>query len=103
MAADVANSAVGTAQAFTSRDEAERAAMAECHGKGGQSCELVAWAENRCLAMAWPDPKIGGVPATASGKKKAEAERKAVKLCAGHDGQCGVLISMCNEPKFHEY
>lgn len=103
MAADVPNNAVGTAQAFSSRDEAERAAEAECRSNGGQACEVVAWAENRCLAMAWPNGKGGGVPATASGKTKKEVDRKAMKLCVAHDGKCEVLVSICNEPKFHKY
>lgn len=102
LAADVANNAVGTGQGYSSREEAEHFAVSECRKNGGGNCEILSWVKNGCLALAWPYGKGGGTPATATGKRIREAERRALGSCIAKDGRCEVVVSSCNQAKFHK-
>lgn len=103
IAIDLAANAVGTSDSHASRLKAEEAALLGCRIEGGVNCDLVAWAENQCLALAWPRGDGGGFAGTGRGKTQSQAEKKSLSNCKAHDGKCEVLWSKCNEPVFHRY
>jgi hypothetical protein len=103
VAMDLAANVVGTSDNHVSRAAAEGAAIQACHSKGASNCELYAWAENQCLALAWPTGGGGGVARTGLGKTKLLAEKKALTRCIANKGKCEVMWSACNEPVFHPY
>ncbi|RXR08512.1 DUF4189 domain-containing protein [Pseudoxanthomonas composti] len=103
LAVDVNATVIGASDNRVSRIDAEDAAIAGCHSKGGSNCSVLAWSANQCMALAWPVGGRGGMTGTGVGKNSAKAGKHALSRCAAPDGSCKVIWAACNKPIFHPY
>lgn len=94
-----AGGAVGSALGASSKEEAERRALADCKQKGGRACQIGIAYHNQCGVMAVGEKKFF----TASAGSEAEAKTYGLETCKKEDANCRIYYSACTEPKFHRY
>lgn len=90
---------LGTASGASSKEEAERLALADCKAKGGGACKIGMAYRNQCVAMVLGDVKYF----TASAASLKEAKDEGIQYCRENDKTCSVYYSACTEPIFHQY
>lgn len=90
---------LGTAVGASSKEEAERIALADCKAKGGGACEVKLAYHNQCGVMVLGDKKFF----TAHGSSEKEAAKEGIEYCKASDSNCSVYYSACTEPVFHKY
>jgi hypothetical protein len=95
IATDSMKGSLGSATDLPSRDEAERAALADCQAKGGSQCKLQVSYGNGCAAMV-----AGNKEFNVNGAATLdEAVRIGMKMCAkAGDSNCHVYYSACSLP-----
>ena len=94
---DETTGAIGTSWGYSSKAEANQAALQYCRANGGRNCQWAASGQNRCLALA-----IGtnGAWAPALGSYPKTAMDKAVSACSKSGGSdCHVPVNAhpCSE------
>jgi len=82
---------------YSSRNEAERRAIAECKARdGGGDCATEIWFYDNCAALA-----VGASTArhAAYAADKAAASRRALEACKGRNGgaACEIKASVCSQ------
>ena len=91
---------LGTALGASSKEEAERLALADCKAKGGGACEVEIAYHNQCAVMVTGQVNYR----FASAGSISEASQLGIKLCEERgDNNCMVYYSACTEPTFHHY
>lgn len=90
---------LGTAVGASSKEEAERLALADCKAKGGGACEIDIAYHNQCAVMILGDKFIS----TFSNATIEEASERGLAHCRDTDTNCRVYYSACTEPIFHRY
>ncbi|WP_434032052.1 DUF4189 domain-containing protein [[Pseudomonas] boreopolis] len=91
-ASDTKSGAIGVATGLASKGKAEKAAIADCRGKGGSDCRTLLAYYNQCAAVAWGD----GALQASSAARKEEAEERALGLCARNGKSCEIFFSECS-------
>lgn len=95
IATDEPHGIVGSVTGLSSRQAAERGAMADCAAKGGQHCKLETWYSNGCAALVVGD-HVYNVTAEAS---LEQATEQGMKICSrGGVTGCHVHFSACSLP-----
>lgn len=90
---------LGTALGASTKEEAERLALADCEAKGGESCQVDLVYQNQCAAMVIGDKRL-----RLQGAESIEAASElAMSRCNESDSNCRVYYSACTEPVFHKY
>lgn len=95
IATDTPKGILGTSTNRQTAQDAESAAMLDCHAKGGSSCEVQISYANGCAAMVVGDKLMN----TKGGSSKDSAEQKALSKCQEEDKNCRVYYSACSLPK----
>ncbi len=90
---------LGTALGASSKQEAERRALADCNAKGGGGCKISISYRNQCAVMILGQTKYF----TASAASLEEATSDGIQRCEAGDTSCQVYYSACTEPVFHRY
>lgn len=90
---------LGTAVGASSKEEAERVALADCKAKGGGACEVQIAYHNQCGVMTIGNERLF----TASAGTVEEAKEYGLELCQAKDTNCRVYYSACTEPIFHRF
>lgn len=90
---------VGAAVGSSSKEEAERTALADCKAKGGGACKVLIAYHNQCGVMVVGEKKTF----TASGGSPEHAAKVGIEYCEANDTNCSVYYSACSEPIFHKY
>lgn len=90
---------LGTALGASSKEEAERLALADCTAKGGGACEVQIAYHNQCGVMTVGEKKFF----TASAGSESEAKAYGLELCEKEDNNCSVYYAACSEPIFHRF
>ena len=90
---------LGTALGASSKEEAERLALADCKAKGGGACEVDLAYHNQCAVMVLGDKVFN----TAHAASIEEASNLGLQQCEVESGNCKVYYSACTEPIFHKY
>lgn len=90
---------LGTAVGASSKEEAERLALADCQAKGGGSCQVDLVYHNQCAAMVVGDKRL-----RLQGAESVEAASElAMSRCEESDTNCKVYYSACTKPIFHKF
>lgn len=90
---------LGTALGASSKEEAERLALADCKAKGGGACEVNLAYHNQCAVMI-----VGDKYLTSYGNATIEeATSRGLEACRKDNTNCRVYYSACTEPIFHKY
>lgn len=95
IATDAAKGSLGTAVNLQSKNEAERAALADCQSKGGLHCKLQIAYDSECAAMILGD-KVFNVAADAPVDKAVQAGMASCSTANDHS--CRVYYSACSLP-----
>jgi serine/threonine-protein kinase len=82
----------GWGKDYPSRQQAEKAALANC-AKYAEDCSVVVWFKNACGALSL-GPKGAG---WAWAHKQSDADRAATRACAQHSNACTVTQRMCTK------
>lgn len=90
---------LGTAVGASSKEEAERIALADCKTKGGGACEVDIAYHNQCAVMILGDKFIS----TFGNATVEEASERGLTHCRKSDTNCRVYYSACTKPIFHKY
>lgn len=90
---------LGTAVGASSKDEAERLALADCEAKGGGACKVQVAYHNQCGVMVLGTNELF----TARAGSIKDVEDQGLNYCRKHDTNCRVYYSACTEPVFHRY
>lgn len=93
IATDAPHAALGAVTGSKNKSGAERAAIADCHAKGGVDCQVQVSYANSCAALA-VSASSGG---TASRADVSEAQQAALDVCKqGGGSDCRVYYSACS-------
>ncbi|WP_190238574.1 DUF4189 domain-containing protein [Marilutibacter maris] len=90
---------IGEALGASSKEEAERTALADCEAKGGGACRVDIAYHNQCAVMVVGEKFLN----TARAGSVDEASDLGVSYCEEKDRNCRVHYSACTEPVFHRY
>lgn len=90
---------LGTALGASSKEEAERLALADCEAKGGGACEVNLAYHNQCAVMIVGDNYLTSY----SNATIEEATARGLRECGKDNTNCRVYYSACTEPIFHHY
>ncbi len=90
---------LGTAVGASSKEEAERIALADCKAKGGGACKVDVAYHNQCAAMVLGERTYSWARAAS----EAEAAEIGMGDCKKGNENCRVYYSACTEPIFHKY
>ncbi len=91
---------LGTALGASSKQEAERRALADCKTKGGGGACLVEIAyHNQCAAMILGERTYS----LARAISVESASEIGIRKCREKNKSCSVYYSACTEPIFHNY
>lgn len=90
---------LGTATGASSKEEAERLALADCEAKGGGACQIELAYHNQCAVMTLGDKFLGSAHAVSVER----ATEIGIAGCQKTDTNCRVYYSACTEPIFHKY
>lgn len=90
---------LGAALGASSKEEAERLALADCKAKGGGACEVRLAYHNQCAVMVLGN----NIYRTASAGSIEGAAEISIGACSKEDTNCRVYYSACTEPIFHRY
>lgn len=92
IAADATSASLGTVVGMSSKQEAQRAALAQCRAKGGQKCEVDLIYYNQCAVMILGNKTYN----TASAQTIERAAELGMKTCNADDTNCRVYYSDCS-------
>jgi len=95
IATDEPKGVLGAVTGLSSKSEAQQAALADCHAKGGAPCKLEIAYDNECAALVVgkKDYSIN------TGATASAANQLAMKTCsADGDPSCHVYYSACSLP-----
>ena len=85
--------AYGFAWDYSTRDEAQEAAMNACLDSGGSNCAVLAWFQNGCGALAMDQY---GMAQGKGSRTQEQAEARALRTCEAAEGVgCAVVASAC--------
>lgn len=90
---------LGTALGASSKEEAERLALADCKQKGGGACQVNLAYQNQCAVMIVGDKYLTSY----SNATIDQAKERGLTECQKDNSNCRVYYSACTEPKFHRY
>lgn len=86
---------LGAVTGLTSKSDAQRLAIADCHAKGGIQCEVEVAYDNECAAMVLGHKEHSSNAAATTD----EAVSLGMKICANAgDTNCHVYYSACSLP-----
>lgn len=94
IATDSIKGVLGIATNVTSKEEAQKTAMADCQANGGTQCKLQNTYGNACVAMVTGD-KVFNVGSAAN---LNEAVQSGMTECSSADTNCHVYYSACSLP-----
>jgi hypothetical protein len=92
VAADGPSGILGATTGMASRRKAEKAALAQCRGKGGKSCEVDMAYRNQCISLVTGENLYFVQPAIS----EDEAARLGIESCRKKDVSCRVYYSACS-------
>ncbi len=90
---------LGVALGASTKQEAERLALADCKRQGGPACEVSIAYHHQCVAMVVGDKTY----VTFRAQTDAKARDFAMLSCRKKNSECGVYYSACTEPIFHKF
>jgi len=92
IATDKQKAVLGSSMGRSSSGDSERAAISDCHAKGGVDCEIQISYRNGCVSMVVGNNTMN----TQGAATKGEADAAALTKCGGADTECRVYYSACN-------
>jgi Domain of unknown function (DUF4189) len=95
IATDTPKGIMGTSVNQATADDSVRAAISDCHAKGGTDCQIEISYGNGCVALVFGS----ALKNSRSASTKEEAERRAMQKCSEEDANCHVFYSACSLPK----
>ncbi len=95
IAIDIKTGAYGFSYGFGNQADAEVNALRYCRKKSSRknSCQVATWYHNACGAVAESKKKDWGA---AWGNSKAEAARKALRVCGKYSSSCKITRLHCS-------
>ena len=88
--------AMGVAEMFESREQAERKAMRDCQDSApGAACTVRMSYYNQCVAVSWGDDGSR----ISRGPDLAEVEADAFATCRSNSTNCELMYSSCSYPE----
>jgi len=95
IATDEPHGILGSATGMSSRDQAERTALADCRAKGGSPCKLETWYSNGCAVLV-----VGDKGYNTNSEASLDATIQSGMKTCGADGDtgCRVYYSACSPP-----
>jgi len=94
IATDATVAALGTSRDRPSETDAKRAAIADCHAKGGTDCLLQIVLGNGCAALVVGESTMNSGAAL----DKKGSEQDALSTCQKKNKRCEVIYSNCSFP-----
>ncbi|MCF7221663.1 DUF4189 domain-containing protein [Marilutibacter chinensis] len=91
---------LGAAVGASSKEEAERLAIADCEAKGGGACRSKPFAfDNQCAAMILGENEF----TLSNAETEDEAIDQGMSDCRKDSEECELYYSACSKPVFHRY
>jgi hypothetical protein len=86
---------VGVSSSMSSKDAAERYALADCSKKGATGCRIDLSYYNQCSAIAWGE----SYATTAAAETIEQASPRALETCTHYTSSCRISYSACSLPE----